>query len=717
MHQPYYKDPLRGEYILPWTYLHAVKDYYDMALVVDEVEGARAVFNFVPSLLEQLEDYARGTAVDPFLQHARMKPAEMGDGERLFVINNFFSANRQRLIEPNRRYLELLRLAGGEPGKSGEMQLRQFRDQDILDLQVCFYLAWTGEAARRRHSDLRFLVEKGRGYTQADKERLLDRHSSILGEIIPLYRRLHEEGKVELSVSPYYHPILPLLCDIRSAATAMPKAHLPGCAFRHPEDARSQILAGISCFTRIFGFPPSGIWPSEGSVSDQALTLIADAGFSWSASDEGILSASIGGLGMGRGALYHPYRFTGGAGVGIFFRDHTLSDLIGFTYSQWDEERAIEDFIERVQAIAAGAPDARVIPVMLDGENAWEYYPDNGYHFLKGLYRALVDGEGIHPATCSEVMASVPARQLHHVHPGSWINANYAIWIGHPEENRAWELLARAREAAVAKNPRVAAMLAGGMTEIDPADDDPAAKICRALFAAEGSDWFWWYGDDHYSPHSDRFDLLFRRHLICIYRLLGEDIPAELYEPIKKKIPAGFVREPAGLITPSITGHAVDYFEWLAAGLYDLSRQSSTMHAAAGGLKSFYYGFDRSSFYFRVDGEKPMDTYLAPGDRLVMFLSNRQEFRLVMQSPAGFCKLQSREGGEWLDLEHFCTWAIGRICELQVPLAPLGVKGGEYICASLVHQRGADELGRWPADSPMKLMYAGEELELDTWLI
>lgn len=718
MHQPFYKDPLKDEYVLPWTYLHAVKDYYDMAAIVDEVPGARAVFNFVPSLLEQLEDYASGTAVDPFLIHGRMNPEQMGDEQRLFVINNFFAANLQRLIEPNRRYFELFRLAGEEAGRAGEQHLRQFRDQDILDLQVCFFLAWTGEAARRRYPELQFLVDKGRGFTLEDKALLFECHSKILRSIIPLYQKLHSEGKIELSVTPYFHPILPLLCDVRSAAVAMPKAHLPTCSFRHQEDARSQILAGITCFTRVFGFSPAGMWPSEGSVSNQALAAIAEAGLHWAASDEGVLSASLGGLGIGREAIYHPYFFTGGGrDLAMFFRDHTLSDLIGFTYTQWEEQRAIADFIARVKTIAANVHDARVVPVILDGENAWEYYPDNGYHFLKGLYQALSTTHGIRMTTCSKVVEAGVSRRLQHIHPGSWINANYGIWIGHPEENRAWDLLARAREAAIRGNSRVAELLSGGLADLDAESDSVAVKICRALFAAEGSDWFWWYGDDHFSPHSDHFDLLFRRHLLCVYRLLGGEVPAELYEPIKKKSPAGFVREPAGFITPTISGVAGDYFEWLAAGLYDLSRQSSTMHSAESGLKLFYYGFDQNAFYFRIDGKQPLESYFLGEDRFTILLTHRKEYRLVMHPPVGFCKLQVREGGEWLDMEHFCSWAIGRICEVQIPLAALKLDAGEYIYASLVHQRGDDELGRWPADSPMKLMYAGGELELDTWLI
>ncbi|NJD90234.1 MAG: glycoside hydrolase [Geobacter sp.] len=718
MHQPLYKDPVSGEYILPWTYLHAVKDYYDMAAIVDEVDGARAVFNFVPSLLEQLEDYAAGTAKDQFLQHGRMHPADMGDREKLFVINNFFSVNRQRLIEPHRRYSELYRILGDESQQDSERLLRQFRDQDLLDLQLCFFLAWTGEAARRRYPEIQELVAKGRGYTQDDKTVLFDCHAKILKEIIPLYRKLHGEGKIELSVTPYFHPIMPLLCDIKIASAAMPRVHLPDVLFRHPEDARSQILAGAACFERVFGFPPSGSWPSEGSVSDQVLAIMADCGTPWAATDEGVLSASLGGLGIAKEALYHPYLFgSGGKDIALFFRDHTLSDLIGFTYSQWEEQRAITDFTHRLRGIAASQPDASVVPVILDGENAWEYYPDNGYHFLKGLYQALAAARDIHTATCTEILAMTECRRLQHIHPGSWINANYDIWIGHPEENMGWELMAAAREAAVNASPAIAALLGKGITDLDAIEDKVAASVCRDLFAAQGSDWFWWYGDDHFSPHSDQFDLLFRRHLMSIYRTLWLEIPPALYEPVKLKTPAGFVRPPAGFISPEISGYVGDYFEWLAAGLYDLSRQASAMHTATASLRHFYYGFDRKNLYFRIDGEQPLERLILPEDLFVLHLKGRADCRLIMTGGKGDAILQLKQDDDWQDSDSSCKFAIRKICEIELPLALLQLSAGDYFFASLAQIRGRDEVGRWPSDAPMKLIYAGGELELDTWLI
>jgi len=407
MHQPYYKDPLKNEYALPWTYLHGIKDYFDMPAIVEDTPGARAVFNLVPSLIEQLLDYANGTAVDPFLEKGMAAPADLSTDDRIFLLENFFSANRERMIEPSRRYMELLYMAGeGKPGSARD-RVRHFSDQDLLDLQVWFFLAWTGEAARRRYPVSAQLVAKGGNFSAVDKELLFATQRELLQAIIPLYKRLHEEGRIELSVTPYYHPILPLLCDIRLARTAMPRVTLPKTNFRHAEDARAQIRRGIEYFKEIFGFTPRGMWPSEGSVSNETLAIIAECGMSWIATDEEILAKSLdGGLGDHKERLYRPWRFTCSQGeVGAFFRDHQLSDLVGFTYSQWDSNRAVADLCGRLNAIKARVGgEGRVVPIILDGENAWEYYPYNGYYFLDELYAALEQHPEIATTTFAQLL-------------------------------------------------------------------------------------------------------------------------------------------------------------------------------------------------------------------------------------------------------------------------------------------------------------------------
>ncbi|CAH2029919.1 glycoside hydrolase family 57 protein [Trichlorobacter ammonificans] len=717
MHQPYYKDPVKNEYVLPWTYLHGVKDYFDMPAIVEDTPGARAVFNLVPSLLEQLLDYATGQAVDPFLIKGAMNPADMTEEDRVFLLENFFSANRQRMIEPHRRYLELLYMAGeGKPGSARE-RVRHFSNQDLLDLQVCFFLAWTGEAARRRFPEFRELLAKGSGYTARDRDLLFATQREVLNRIIPLYQALHRSGQVELSVTPYYHPILPLLCDNRIAQEAMPRVTLPQERFRHPEDARAQIRRGVRYFKDVLGIEPHGMWPSEGSVSDEALAIIAECGLSWAATDEEVLARSLdGGLGNHKEKLYRPWTFAAPQGeLGIFFRDHQLSDLIGFTYSQWDARRAAADFTGRLRQIHRhlGGDDG-VVPIILDGENAWEFYPDNGYEFLSTLYTGIAEAGDLQLTTCSEALSLVrPAARLHHIHPGSWINATYGIWIGHPEENLAWDQLARARLALEQHHPRAAELLAHAGENGDP----QARLLCTSLYAAEGSDWFWWFGDDHFSPHSDRFDYLFRRHLTNLYRSLELDPPRELLEPIKKKSPAGLVREPAAFIEPEVNGLVGDYFEWLAAGLFDLTRQGSAMHSSDRMLQGFYWGYNREHLFCRIDGIQDLARLLKEMDILALHLISDREYRLPMQRDCREGMLLTKEAGSWVPTNTCCRWAIRRTAEVALPLAGLNLIPGAKLFVSITLTRDNEEIGRWPSDAPLMLEYVGPELEADDWLI
>jgi len=723
MHQPYYKDPLTGQYGLPWTYLHAVKDYYDMAAIVDDTEGARAVFNLVPSLLEQIQDYAEGTAVDSFLIHGRLDPSDMTAENRRFILDNFFSANRERMIEPYSRYLELLYLAGTGSRSDTAVRLKNFGDQEILDLQVWFFLAWTGEMARRRWPELQELIKKGRNFSTDDKRRLFDIHREVIRAIIPLYLKLHREGKAELSVSPYYHPILPLLCDSGIARTALPKVTLPQARFRHPEDARTQVAMGIDYFTEIFGFAPAGMWPSEGSICNESLSIMAECGIRWAASDEGVLAATLAeGLGERKRHLYRPYEFCRkGNEISLLFRDHHLSDLIGFTYSRWEPERAADDFAARLDKIRKTSSGREaLITIILDGENAWEYYPENGYPFLSSLYRKIADKPGLHLTTPSEALKGFTDRQvLDSVHPGSWINASYGIWIGHPEENRGWDLLEQTREAAVTRSPEVAALLgsAGKISATSSAGDTTAALVCRSLFRAEGSDWFWWYGDEHFSPHSNHFDSLFRSNLIQVYRLLELPVPRDLFEPIKQVTPAGLVRKPTTLITPAINGIVDDYFEWLGAGLYDLSRQSSAMHAAESLLLCFFYGYDKDFFYVRVDGASPLGKLLLPGDLLHLHLHLEQEYLLIMDAVKSEGELLVKNAARWLQSGALCQWKISRICEARIPLTALRPEQKSTLFAFITLTRDHEEIGRWPTHSPLALIYVGPELELENWLV
>ena len=719
MHQPYYKDPLRNEYVLPWTYLHAIKDYFDMPAIVEETPGARAVFNLVPSLIEQLEDYANETATDCFLEIGKAAPSDLDEASRMFLLKNFFSANRQRMIEPHRRYLELFLMAEKHKNKSDRDWTRRFSDQDLLDLQVWFYLAWTGEVARRRYPIFNKLITKGENFAPSDKEALFRAQNQIIRGIIPLYRKLREEGRIEISVSPYYHPILPLLCDSRVARTSMPRVTLPAEHYRYPEDARAQIKRSVDYFTELFGAPPNGMWPSEGAISDQALAIIAECGLSWAASDEEILSRSLaGGLGESREKLYRPWMFSGkDGGPALFFRDRFLSDLIGFTYSSWNASRAADDLLERLRAIKSIVGEkGGVVSIILDGENAWEYYEDNAYDFLRQTYASIAAEPDFNLTTCSDLLLnSLPDSALPAIHPGSWINADYGVWIGNPEENMAWDMLSRARKTIASHIPEVSAVMAGAT--VDLSLDKTAEQILRLLYAAEGSDWFWWYGDDHSSSHKECFDQLFRRHLMKIYQLLGIESPGDLLEPIGKKRPSGLVREPTAMIRPEIDGCISDYFEWMAAGFYDLTRQGSAMHSSDRTLQGFYFGFGKASLFFRVDGSRDLDRILMDGDILNLNLTLDHEYRLSMRLGVDEGFLLIKEDSKWVPTCERCRWEIAKICEMRIPLSALNLKPQSKIFAALTLVRNNDEIGRWPPDAPLTLYYVGPEIEMENWLV
>jgi len=373
----------------------------------------------------------------------------------------------------------------------------------------------------------------------------------------------------------------------------------------------------------------------------------------------------------------------------------------------------VADFLSRVREVRQRLPESTVLPIIMDGENAWEYYPENGEPFLTRLYEGVAATPGVELATLSEALERVPTRRhLSGIHPGSWINANYGIWVGHPEENLAWDLVAKAREAARQHSPEAAALLSGGESA------DPTAKeVVRELYAAQGSDWFWWYGDDHFSAHSGIFDLLFRRHLMAVYRLLGIDVPHELFEAIKKESPAGLVREPAALITPQITGIVTDYFEWLAAGLFDLTKYFSAMHAAESLLQSFFYGFDRHHLFLRIDGVRSLDRIFRKGDVLSLHLIHGREFRLDMEVGGAEGELLVKGAQGWAPSGARCRYRVARIAEAQVTLEALELSPGDKLFSYITLSRDREEVGRWPVDTPLPLKYAGPELETETWVI
>lgn len=532
MHQPQYRDMRSGRYFQPWTYLHAIKDYVDMAAHLEQVPGAQAVVNFAPILLEQLDDYrqqvaafnADTTPISDSLLNALGSAVLPTDQETcLQLMQACLRANQKRLIDrfpAFKMLVDLARWALKHPAA-----LHYLGDQFLADLLVWYHLAWMGETVRRKDLRVKRLQEKAHHYSMHDRRELMEVIGDILDSLIPRYRALAESGRVELSVTPYAHPIVPLLLDIESAQEAMPEAPLPdGRGYPGGEErAVWHIRRGREVFERFFGFTPPGCWPSEGSVSTATLQLLEKEGFRWAATGESVLRNSLSRNKAHRvahreTALFQPYHLPGGK-LGCFFRDDGLSDCVGFTYSDWHADDAVANLIHNLENIAKAshAPDKHVVSIILDGENAWEYYPENGFYFLQALYEKLAAHPGINLTTFSECMErDIACPELKGVVAGSWVYGTFSTWIGEVDKNRGWEMLIEAKRAVdrVLKTDRLTA--------------EQREQVELQLAICEGSDWFWWFGDYNPSVAVQDFDALFRLQLANLYQLLGAEPPEYL---------------------------------------------------------------------------------------------------------------------------------------------------------------------------------------------
>lgn len=526
MHQPQYRRALDGRCQLPWTYLHAIKDYTDMAWYLEQIPGARAVVNFTPVLLDQLEDYGRQFDSrefrDPLLQ-ALADPASVAPSDRPPVMDALFRANLERMIHRFPQYVRLRAIH--ESAKAGNY-VEYLSEAYLGDLAVWYHLAWLGETISRSDIRARRLREKGSGYDAGDRAALLALVGDSIKGIVPRYCALRDKGRVELSTSPFAHPIVPLLIDFKAAHETLPDAPLPR-APRYPggvERAREHLQAAREAHRGWFGEMPAGCWPSEGAISSPAVALFQEAAFGWTASCESVLvnslRAGIGGLHARPEYLYKPYSIeTPGGAMPCFFRDVHLSDLIGFRYAHWHADDAVANFIGELEAVAqATAEQAHpIVSIILDGENAWENYPENGYYFLSGLYRALASHPRLRLTTFSEYLSRSAAREvLDPLVAGSWVYGTFSTWIGETDKNRAWDLLVRAKadfDAATASG-----RLSGA----------PLERAERQLKVCEGSDWFWWFGDYNPAQTVSDFDRLFRDHIRDLYALIGEQPPEEV---------------------------------------------------------------------------------------------------------------------------------------------------------------------------------------------
>jgi alpha-amylase/alpha-mannosidase (GH57 family) len=692
MHQPFYKDLVSQEYALPWVRLHALKDYYGMVHQLESFPQMRLTFNLVPSLLLQIQDYAAGHASDPFFKLAFRPVHSLNLDEQIFLLRYFFQANEFTLIRRLPRYQELFEKVRPFQGDDSLQRLAiRFSSQEYLDLQVLSQLAWFDEYYLRDDPTIKHLVSKGRSYSEEDKVLLREKEIELIKAVIPEYKRAQERGQIEISMTPFFHPILPLLCDSYIARESLPGTELPQKRFIYPEDAEAQLTQAQRYFEQLFGFRPVGLWPSEGSVSDTALDLAASLGFQWIATDEEIIARTLGiGLTRSEGGrlnqpelLYRPYLYNSARrnlSIRVGFRDHHLSDLIGFTYKFMPQRQAAEDLIDRLHEAGTSAQDRGVpepvVFVILDGENAWESYYENGREFLSEVYQRISDSRQLRPVTMSEATREFQSpAEIRHIFPGSWINSNFRVWIGHAEDNLAWDLLYDAREFIEQKSR-------------DGCDEELINKAKEELYIAEGSDWCWWYGDDHGSANDREFDALYRKHLSNIYAILGTQPPDILSQPIKRSSAKLQMIPPTSQITPIIDGLITNYFEWLGAGQIKPSQEYTTMHGSLKLVEEILYGFDDQFIYL---GIALFEKFNETSDRDLEFKIQLNRFRLRLRidpHDLNRAQLTHLDSGSHVEISNGdCEIKAYDILEIKIPRHRITTSSSEQIRLKIIALR------------------------------
>uniref|UniRef100_B8HN99 Glycoside hydrolase family 57 n=1 Tax=Cyanothece sp. (strain PCC 7425 / ATCC 29141) TaxID=395961 RepID=B8HN99_CYAP4 len=698
-HQPLYKSRISGRYLLPWVRLHGTKDYLDLILLLDRYPKLHQTVNLVPSLILQIEDYVAGTAFDPYLSATLTPTEQFTDQLRWFILEHFFDANHHTMIDPHPRYAQLYQ----QRQEKGILWCWQnWSPQDYSDLLAWHNLAWI-DPLFWDDPDIDHWLKQGRNFSLSDRQRIYSKQREILSRILPQHRQMQESGQLEITTSPYTHPILPLLADANAGRVAVPHMQLPQTRFQYPEDIARHLGKAWQLYQDRFGCSPRGLWPSEQSVSPQILPYVAQQGFQWLCSDEAILGWSLNhffhrdrhGQVKEPEMLYQPYRLETPQGdLAIVFRDHRLSDLIGFTYSGMAVDHAVRDLIDHLEGIAAYLTARQgdgtalnqpwLVTIALDGENCWEFYQRDGQLFLEHLYQQLSERPGLQLVTVSEYLNQFPLRvslSVDRLHSGSWVDGSFTTWIGDPIKNKAWDLLNAARQALAA---------APEATETS----NPTAW--EALYAAEGSDWFWWFGEGHSSNQDAIFDQLFREHLAALYQALQKPIPPELLQPLEEHKPR-LEHRPESFIHPVINGLG-DEQDWNNAGRISVGGSRGTMHRSSA-VQQLWYGLDHLNFYLRFDFQQL--NLLADQDAiselyLFWFYPDRTGYNspiplqnLPQQPPLNYLfrhhveiQLQSGqvslreaiENSQWQDREHQVQLGLDRCLELAVPWSNLPVQ-------------------------------------------
>jgi len=571
MHQPDYRDA-KGIMRMPWVFLHAIKDYYDMPWMLSKFSSLKASFNITPPLIEQLRLYEKPLENDYFLNLWYKEPSELTPTQREWLIKTCKSSNYDMMVKKNPYYLELY-------------HKETLTDSEIIDIEILFMLAWSGPYLRLHSGVIQELLNRDR-YTRKDKVELFNTLTKFVAKILPFYSSLLKSKQISLSTTPYNHPILPLLVDMDNVKKANPNSTPPEDSISLYEDAKEQVARAIELYRDVFDAEPIGFWPAEGAVDEITIKIYREFNIKWIATDEAILFKSL--KDTNRDNLYRAYIKDG---LNIYFRDHGLSDLFGFDYRFKPPSQAVEHFISSLDNIRVrGEGERKSVFVILDGENAWEYYQSNGYSFFMQLYEELVESKWCETTTMDDIAFRDKSTPLESISSGSWIYGDFITWSGHPEKNRAWEMIFQTKRDYL----EVESTLTNKIKE----------KIKFHFLASECSDWFWWYGDDHNTTFALEFDRLFRGHLIAIYELMRSSVPTNILTPIiQNSSQKPLIYPPHNLISPVIDGKKSNFFEWLDGGKIDEGNLYSTMDRVRGPIDTIKYGFDSKHIYILFDGE------------------------------------------------------------------------------------------------------------------
>ena len=584
MHQPYYKDDKANTTLMPWVFLHAIKDYYDLPWYGSQFENLKATYNLVPSLISQIESYINHTANDKLLEMLKVDIEQLSKNDIEYLQSYLFLSNEHNMIKPLKRYYELFLKY------NVHNTILDFSHNELLDLEVLFLLSWCGNFLRQNNPTVKALLEKKQYFTQENKQQLINELILFLPTIVDFYKELEQKGKITICTTPYYHPITPILFDHKSAQEAKQNVTLPNITSNFQEYGVKNTLYAIDYFEKLFGKKPSGFWPAEGSVNFQTAELFAQNNLQWFCTDEEILFKTL--QNNTKTNIYKNYNlYTTNGDIQVRFRDHHLSDAIGFDYSQKDPKAAAIEFVKHLENIYESCDFSPLVNVILDGENAWEFFPNNGWDFFNELYSLFESTPWLQTVTMDEITtdSEILTVNISQLATGSWINGNFDIWIGSKEKNQAWELLDLTKQEFNKLK--------------DKLDATTTELIEKEFMIALGSDWFWWYGDDHFTLQAKEFDELFRKHLINIYQYLQAEVPQQILTPIVHNHQKNsFYTKPINFIYPKIDGIKSDYFEWLNSGVIDIKKEFSVMDSSKSIVKHVRYGYCKEKLYIFFDG-------------------------------------------------------------------------------------------------------------------